>query len=616
MALNVSLNFFSFVIFQSAHNRLLIKNGKVVNDDRSFVADVYVEDGIIKDVGRNLITPGGCRTIDAAGKFVMPGGIDTHTHMQLPFMGTQAVDDFYHGTKAAIAGGTTMIMDFVIPGKGENVLSAYEKWRGWADPKVCCDYSFHVAITHWSPQVAKDMETLVKEKGVNSFKVFMAYKDVFMLTDDELYEVFVKCRELGAIAQVHAENGSLIAAKAKELVNAGVTGPEGHLLSRPESFEAEATRRAITIAEAAGCPLYVVHVMAKSAAEEISAARRRGCMVIGEPIAAGLGTHGNNYFHKCWRHAAAHVMSPPLRPDESTPEYLMNLLANGDLDLTGTDNCTFNAPEKEMGKEDFRKIPNGVNGVEDRMSVIWEKGVQTGKMSPCRFVAVTSTNAARVFNIYPQKGRIDVGSDADIVIWDPEATRTISASTHHHACDFNIFEGMTCHGVALYTIVRGQVAWELDQLKCAQGYGKFVANPPQPEQVYGRLEKLLAQRELKSQAVNRDGTEEIPHTNGMNGTNGTTNDAHVSPPKNGSPVANNENVNKLNGSNPPVEKLMPQPSQGSAEFHQRPPTKAGGRNLMDSSFSLSGAQIDDSRPVRSSTKVHNPPGGKSSNIFG
>lgn len=469
--------------------KLLIKGGRIVNEDQSFVADVLIDNGIISDIGQDLNVSNEVQVIDATGKLVIPGGIDTHTHLQLPFMGTVSVDDFYTGTRAALAGGTTMIIDFVIPSKGESLLVAYDRWRQWADPKVCCDYSFHVCVTWWSEQVKSEMEILAKDKGVNSFKMFMAYKGTFMLEDSALYFAFEQSKRVGAIAQVHAENGSIIAEKVKELIDAGVTGPEGHLQSRPESVEAEATQRAITIAEQTNCPLYIVHVMSKSAADLVSQAQRKGLVVFGEPIAASLGTTGTHYFNKCWRHAAGHVMSPPLRDDLTTPGYLMDLLASGDLHLTGTDNCTFNANQKALGKNDFSKIPNGVNGVEDRMSVIWEKGVVTGKMDACRFVAVTSSTAARIFNIYPQKGRVAVGSDADVVIWDPNQTRVISAKTHHQACDFNIFEGMECHGGPFYVISRGQIVRDPYGVRVVAGSGRFVPNPPYAEIAYSRIRR-------------------------------------------------------------------------------------------------------------------------------
>uniref|UniRef100_A0A3B3BJZ3 Dihydropyrimidinase n=1 Tax=Oryzias melastigma TaxID=30732 RepID=A0A3B3BJZ3_ORYME len=417
-------------------SRILIKGGKVVNEDCSAFRDVYIENGKIADVGVNLQVPTGVRVIDATGKLVIPGGIDTHTHMELQFMGTKAVDDFHIGTK-----------------------------------------------------VKKEMEILAKERGVNSFKMFMAYKDVFMLHDSELHAAFSQCKDIGAVAQVHAENGDLIAEGARKMLSLGITGPEGHELCRPEEVEAEATQRAITIAHTVNSPLYVVHVMSKSAAKVVSSARRDGRVVFGEPIAAGLGTDGTHYWDKEWAHAAGFVMGPPLRPDPSTPGYLMDLLANDDLSVTGTDNCTFSVCQKALGKDDFTKIPNGVNGVEDRMSVIWEKGVHNGKMDENRFVAVTSSTAAKIFNLYPQKGRIAKNSDADVVVWDPKITRRISAKTHHQAVDYNIFEGMECHGVPVVTISRGKVVYENGQLQASPGHGRFIPREPFSEFVYKRIKQ-------------------------------------------------------------------------------------------------------------------------------
>ena len=449
---------------KSSQNRLLIKGGRVVNHDQSFLSDVFVEDGMIREVGENLTVPGGTKVIDAKGKLVIPGGIDTHTHLELYFMGTRTADDFYTGTRAALAGGTTTVMNFVLENRNMSLVEAYNLNKSRAEKKACCDYAFHSCVYNYDDKVAKEMDVLAKEKGVNSFKCFMAYKDAFMIKDEDLIKLFKRCKELGAIALVHAENGDLIDECQKKVQALGITGPEGHLLSRPEQFEAEATMRAITIAEEVNCPVYIVHVMSKSSATVISDARRRGCVVIGEPIAAGLGTDGSNYFNKCWRHSAGHVMSPPLRNDPSTPGFLMDLLANGDLELTGTDHCVFNTNQKALGKDNFAKIPNGVNGIEERMSIVWEKGVRTGKMDPCRFVAVTSTNAAKTFNIYPRKGCIAKGSDADIVVWDPEASRTISVANHHQANDFNIFEGMTVFGVPTVVIANGKVVLEDGQV--------------------------------------------------------------------------------------------------------------------------------------------------------
>jgi len=489
---------------QSSQNRILIRGGTVVNAHGSEKADVYIEDRLIKQVGTDLDIPGGTRIIDAAGKLVMPGGIDTHTHCQMPFMGTKAVDDFYIGTKAALAGGTTMIIDFVIPQKGEPLIDAFKKWRQWADEKVCCDYSLHMAITYWNDSVAEQMKTICSEEiGINSFKCFMAYKDVMMLRDDELLEVFKTCRGIGALAQVHAENGDVIAENQERLLAKGVTGPEGHPLSRPEEVETEAVLRACTMAHQVDCPLYVVHVMSKTAADIIVSKRNSGMIVFGEPIAASLACNGTHYYHKCWRHAAGYVLSPPLREDITTPDYLMDVLAQGGLDCTGTDNCTFNSSQKARGLNDFTKIPNGVNGLEDRMSVIWDRGVKTGKMSPERFVAVTSTVAAKIFNCYPAKGLIAAGSDADIIVWDPSKSRTISAKTHHHAVDFNIFEGMTVNGVADFVLTRGRIAVDDGELKVCQGSGRFIKNPPYSSHVYEQVEENAAARMLKEVSVQR-----------------------------------------------------------------------------------------------------------------
>ncbi|TGZ58535.1 hypothetical protein CRM22_009574 [Opisthorchis felineus] len=571
---------------QSSQNRLLIKGGKIVNDDRSFHGDVYIEDGIIKQVGTQLTIPGGVRIIDAAGKLVIPGGIDTHTHLQMPFMGSVSSDDFYSGTKAAIAGGTTTIIDFVNPSKGTSLLKMYEQYREWADSKVCCDYGLHVIVPHFNEQVAKEMEILVKEKGVNSFKIFLAYADSLLLEDDEVFQVFRVCKRLGALAMAHAENGKLIKLLQDEIFQSGITGPEGHLYSRPEEAEIEATSRVVTIADAAGCPLYVVHVMSAFAAKLISDARHRGSVVMGEAVASALGTDGRNYLDACWRHAAGHVMSPPLRPDPNNSVELMKCLGHGELETTGTDHCVFKTEQKAMGKDDFRKIPNGVNGVEDRMSVIWEKGVVPGILDPCKFVAVTSTNAAKIFNLYPRKGRIDVGSDADLVIWDGEATRTISASTHHQNVDFNIFEGMRCHGVPVTVLSGGRVVLEDGELRVTQGAGRFLPCAPFPPYVYDRLKPLE-----KARAVTL--IERPPYT-GPVSTEFCLTDSS-------SPVKNGQVTDGVgaNGDGPRL----------------RAPTCGGGRNMQESSFSLSGAQIGDDHHVRTTIRTRQPPGGAANPLW-
>jgi dihydropyrimidinase len=484
--------------------QVLVKGGTVVNEDGTFRADVLCDKGIIVKVAPHIEAPG-ARVVDATDKLVIPGGIDPHTHCQLPFMGTVAVDDFYHGTRAAVAGGTTCLVDFSIPTKNESLVEAYKRWRSWADPKVVCDYGLHVAVTWWDEEgkVGKEMEELVRDHGVQSFKCFMAYKGVFMISDAQMLEVFKQCKKIGALAQVHAENGDAIVDGQKEMLRKSITGPEGHCMARPPEVEAEATYRAIMLADRVNTPVYIVHVMSKEACDAVVRARKEGKICYGEPIAAGLGVDGCSCWHHDWRHAAAFVMGPPLRPDPTVKEYLMKHLATGDLQVVGTDNCTFNANQKAMGKDDFTKIPNGVNGIQDRMSIVWSKGVHQGILSPCQFVAVTSTNAARVFGMYPRKGVIREGSDADIVVWDPKATRVISAKTHFHAVDFNIFEGMEVTGVCHTTISRGVVVFENNRVLVEAGHGRFI-----PREAWGynflRVPAEDARREREEVPVKRE----------------------------------------------------------------------------------------------------------------
>src|SRR5215475_5609960 len=401
----------------------LIRGGTVVTADQSVRADVLCHDGVIAAVGPALEAPTGIEIVDAGGMLVLPGGIDPHTHMELPFMGTTASEDFFTGTSAGVAGGTTMIIDFVIPNPKEPLLEAYHKWRGWAD-KAAGDYSFHVAVTWWDDSVHHDMGTLTKEHGVNSFKHFMAYKGAIMADDEVLVNSFTRARELGAICTVHAENGELVFQLQQQLIKAGITGPEGHPLSRPPEVEGEAANRAIRIAQVLGVPLYIVHNSCREALEAITRARNEGQRVFGEVLAGHLVIDDSVYRHPDWNYAAAHVMSPPFRSKEHQ-DALWRGLQSGNLQTTATDHCCFCADQKAMGKDDFTKIPNGTGGVEDRMAVLWHHGVNSGRLTPNEFVRVTSTNAAQIFNLYPRKGTINVGSDADIAVWDPEGTRKI-----------------------------------------------------------------------------------------------------------------------------------------------------------------------------------------------
>ncbi|CUA93568.1 dihydropyrimidinase [Thiomonas bhubaneswarensis] len=454
---------------------LLIRGGTVVNADRAERADVLCREGRIVAVGLDLGVQAGAEVLDAEGLYVMPGGIDPHTHMQLPFMGTVTMDDFYSGTAAGLAGGTTTIIDFVIPDPQEPLMDAYRKWRGWAE-KSASDYSFHVAVTWWDDSVHRDMATLVREEGVNSFKHFMAYKNAIMCDDETLVRSFRRALELGAMPTVHAENGELVFLLQQEMKALGVTGPEGHPLSRPPAVEAEAAQRAIAIADVLGVPIYIVHVSCAEAADAIARARARGQRVFGEVLAGHLTVDDSAYRNPDFATAAGHVMSPPFR-EKSHQEALWRGLQAGHLHTTATDHCTFCAAQKAAGKDDFTRIPNGCGGVEERMMVIWDAGVNSGRLTPSEFVAIASANAAKLFNIYPRKGCITAGADADLVLWDPTATRTLSVKTQKSLGDFNVFEGRTVTGVPTATISQGKVVYLHGDLRAERGAGRYVQRP-------------------------------------------------------------------------------------------------------------------------------------------
>ncbi|TQK02588.1 dihydropyrimidinase [Herbaspirillum sp. SJZ107] len=454
---------------------VLLRGGTVVNADRAFRADVLCEGDKIVAVGDNLEAPPHATVIDAGGQYVMPGGIDTHTHMQLPFMGTVTSDDFYTGTAAALAGGTTTIMDFVIPSPKQPLMEAFHTWRGWAQ-KSAADYTFHVAVTWWDESVHADMGTLVREHGVNSFKHFMAYKNAIMADDETLVNSFRRALELGAIPTVHAENGELVYQLQKELLAKGITGPEAHPLSRPPEVEAEAANRAIAIANVLGTPVYIVHVSCAESLDAIARARARGQRVYGEALAGHLVIDDSVYRSEDKAYARAFVMSPPFRSSHHQAA-LWQGLQGGNLHTTATDHCTFCAEQKAMGADDFTRIPNGCGGVEERMAVVWDAGVNSGRLTPSEFVRVTSTNAAQIFNMYPRKGTVAVGADADLVVWDPLAMRTLSAATQHSKGGFNVFEGRTVRGVPTHTLAAGKVVYADGDLRAEQGAGRYVMRP-------------------------------------------------------------------------------------------------------------------------------------------
>tara|TARA_R110002096_G_scaffold43364_3_gene116765 strand:+ start:4709 stop:6160 length:1452 start_codon:yes stop_codon:yes gene_type:complete len=453
----------------------VIKGGTIVTHDLTYQADVLIEGDKIAAIGPNLA---GDQVLDASGCYVMPGGIDPHTHLEMPFMGTYSTDDFESGTRAALAGGTTMVIDFALPSPGQGLLDALEMWHNKSG-RANCDYSYHMAITWWGEKVFDDMAK-VAERGITSFKHFLAYKGALMVNDDELFASFGRVREVGGIAMVHAENGDVVAELSARLLREGNTGPEAHAYSRPPQVEGEATNRAIMIADMAGVPLYVVHTSCEDSHEAIRRARQQGKRVWGEPLIQHLTLDESEYFNPDWDHAARRVMSPPFR-NKQHQDSLWAGLASGSLSVVATDHCAFTTAQKRSGIGDFTKIPNGTGGLEDRMPMLWTYGVATGRITMNEFVAVTSTNVAKIFGMYPRKGAVAVGSDADLVVWDPQKEKVIGAAHQQSAIDYNVFEGKAVKGLPRYTLTRGFVAIADGEVKTKEGHGEFVARTPHGE---------------------------------------------------------------------------------------------------------------------------------------
>eukprot|EP00873_Tetraselmis_striata_P031154 jgi/Tetstr1/451418/TSEL_038454.t1 len=480
----------------------VIKNGTIVTADLTYKADIRIEGETIVEIGPDL---SGDSVLDASGCYVMPGGIDPHVHLEMPFMGTYSSDDFESGTRAALSGGTTMVVDFCLPSPGQSLLEALSMWDNKSG-RAHCDYSYHMAVTWWSEQVFNEMETVVREKGINTFKHFMAYKGALMVQDDEMYASFQRCAELGAMPLVHAENGDVVADLSAKLLAAGNNGPEGHAYSRPPQVEGEATNRAIMIADMAGVPLYVVHTSCEESHEAIRRARQQGKRVYGEPLIQHLTLDESEYFDKDWDHSARRVMSPPFR-NKSHQDSLWAGLQSGSLQVVATDHCAFTTDQKRFGVGDFTKIPNGTGGLEDRMPMLWTYGVSTGRLTMNEFVAVTSTNIAKILNVYPKKGAILVGADADIVVWDPEKEKTISAKSQQSAIDYNVFEGKHVKGLPRYTLTRGRVAVEDGTIQPKEGHGQFV--PREPFQAVNKAlstwKELTAPRKVERSGIPASG---------------------------------------------------------------------------------------------------------------
>jgi dihydropyrimidinase len=492
-------------IKQHAMTSFLIQNGTVVNADGSRRADVLVENGkILKIADRIPAGHDGVRVIDATGKYILPGGIDPHVHLALTFM-EQSSESPASGTRCAIAGGTTTLMDFIIPPPvaEEGILrQTFDKWATKYQ-QASCNYSFHGCVTKWSESMPQQMKELQETAGLNSFKMFMAYKDALMLDDASLVQGFARCKELGVLPAVHAENGELVSFLQNQIVKKqGITGPEGHPLSRPDRVESEACERAITIASQLNTPLMIVHNTTMGSVQALQRGQADGVRVLGEVTIVHLVLDESRYYQGSWEQRAARVLSPPLR-SRTDVDALWRGIDAGILTQVVTDHCAFTTEQKKnggKGLQDFRSIPNGCPGIEERMPLLWTKGVNTGRITMPQFVALTSTNAAKTYSMYPQKGVLAEGSDADLVIWDPAASTTITAATHQSCLDVNVFEGIALRGLPETVLLNGELVVGSFQI-IAEHKGRYVRRQPFAESVYGGLEKRDAVRQQQAAAV-------------------------------------------------------------------------------------------------------------------
>jgi dihydropyrimidinase len=456
--------------------RTIIRNGTIVTASDTYLADLLVEGEHIEAIGR---FPGMTAdlSIDATGKLVLPGGIDVHTHLDMPLGSITSSDDFESGTIAAACGGTTTIVDFATQSKGGRLHDALDAWMLKAEGKAVVDYGFHVIVTEVTDQVEREMDALVHE-GVTSFKIFMAYKGVLMLDDGAILRVLKRSRDNGALISVHAENGDVIDVAVRLALAGGQTAPRYHARTRPPAVEGEAVRRAIALAQMAGGSLYIVHLSTTEALDAVSGARRRGVKVFAETCPQYLLLSDEKYDEPGFG-AAKYVMSPPLRPPHMQ-EPLWRGLALGDIQVIATDHCPFRmADQKVLGRDDFSKIPNGAPGIETRMSLLYGGGVlEQRRISLNRYVEVTSTAPAKIFGLYPRKGTIAPGFDADIVVFDPDRETTVSAATHHMNVDYSLYEGWPVTGVVETVLLRGRRIVDGGRFVGAAGGGAFVPRGP------------------------------------------------------------------------------------------------------------------------------------------
>ena len=450
---------------------VLIKNGHIFTAVDNYVADILVDDGKIRTIGTDLSAED-AKTIDATGKYVIPGGIDPHTHLDFPFGGTVSSDDFSTGTIAAAVGGTTSIVDFVVQQRGQALTEALEIWHQKAGGQAAVDYGFHMIIQDLPDTRLPEMDEMVRQ-GVTSFKMFMAYRGAVMVDDDTIFKAMARAADNGALICLHAEHGHMIDVLVQQALAQGNTAPRFHASTRPPITEAEATHRAIRMAEVAGAPVYFVHLSCVEALQEVQAARARQNYVYAETCPHYL-TLDNSMYDQEGFEGAKYVLTPPLR-DKWHQEELWKGLRRNDLQVVSTDHCAFRfSDQKTLGVNDFSKIPNGGPGIENRLSLLYTNGVATGLMDLNRLVEIFSTNPAKLFGLFPRKGTIAVGSDADIVVFDPDVETVISAQTHHMNIDYNLYEGMAVKGVPEVVIANGRVLVEDGEYTGISAGGRFL----------------------------------------------------------------------------------------------------------------------------------------------
>lgn len=450
---------------------VLVRNGRVVTASDSYEADVFVDGGRVALVGQGLSLPAD-RVLDASGCLVLPGGIDVHTHLDMPAGELTSADDFETGTRAAAFGGTTTVVDFATPEPGESLLSALETWRRKAEGKAAIDYGFHMAVREVGESTPGEMARLVRDEGVTSFKLYLAYPGVLQVDDAAFFRALLAAREGGALTLVHAENGGVIDVLVRRALARSETAPRYHALTRPPEAEAEATARAIALAAMAGAPLYVVHLSCAAALAHVTAARDRGLPVLAETCPQYLFLSIADYDRPGFE-GARYVISPPLR-QPADQEALWRGLAGGDLQVVATDHCPFTLADKERGRLDFSRIPNGAPGIETRMMLLWDGGVRAGRIDAQRFVELTAAGPARVFGLWPRKGTLAVGADADLVIWDPERETRLSAATLHMRVDYSPYEGRIVRGGPRVVMSRGEVIVDHGEWRGRAGRGEFL----------------------------------------------------------------------------------------------------------------------------------------------